>query len=303
MVAPVYFSASFGGVDLLVASLSSEDGRDIAIHSPSRGDTHTLQDRGQKLLSVNAELLFIDQPTAKADYVTRFTGFRDLVNLGEASVFTHPVLGSYRARISSLAWHLSDAEQMISASCTILAEEQPQSVFPSGAGASTSAGLDAVTAAGDAVDEKLAALSPPGLTSPIPAQAIAAAKAWSLTNELELDAAAVQAAVTTIANNIAGAIDTYNLATNISNWEVYRAFVLLAAQVKRAGDAATADTDILIDVTLGRAQPLRTLCARIYGADLAEDRSQQVAKLNRVRTPGLVPAGTVLKMPSDGASP
>jgi prophage DNA circulation protein len=300
VVAPIYFSASFGGIDLLVASLASEDGRDIAVHSLSRGDRHALQDRGRKLLSVQAELLFADQPSAKADYITRFRAFRDLVNLGEASVFTHPVLGSYLARIGAMPWHLSEAERLISVSCTILAEEEPQAVFPNGAGASSSAGLDAVTAAADAVTAKLA---PAGLTSPIPADAVAAATAWSITDAAELDAAVVTAAVTTIANNIAQAIDTYQLATDITRWELYRSFILLAFQMRRAGEAATADSSTVFDVTVGRAQPLRALCARIYGPALAEDRTQQVVKLNRIRTPGLLSAGTVLKMPSDGATP
>lgn len=295
---PHYFAASYGGIDLLIAEISTEGGRDITVHSPSRGNYHALQDRGEKHEISNATIRFVDQPSVKLGYVERFKGFRDLVRPGGTSVFTHPILGAYRAQISNMSHRLVAEDRSIEVTCTILPEEEAQQVFPVGSGVSSSVGLEAVTAAADNVTEKL---SPPGLTSPLPADAIAIASAWADTDEL--DAAAVNGAVATFAGRISGAVETFELTKDLSRWEAYRALILLGYQVRRAGEAAITTVATFIDVTIGAPQPLRAICARIYGPALAEARTEQVAKANRLRTPGLVRAGTVLKMPAEGASP
>jgi prophage DNA circulation protein len=48
---------------------------------------------------------------------------------------------------------------------------------------------------------------------------------------------------------------------------------------------------------VGTAAPLLSICAEIYGPEVAQQMADQIARANRIRTPGLVPAGTRLEVP------
>jgi hypothetical protein len=73
---------------------------------------------------------------------------------------------------------------------------------------------------------------------------------------------------------------------------------VLQYQLQRAAESVASDAERVFDLTVRAPVPLRVLCARVYGASAAEERQAQVARLNALRTPGLVPAGTTLKMPA-----
>lgn len=297
----VWFTALFGGIPILISEIETKSGRDIAVQSPSRGDQHTLQDRGRKLLDSHVTVLFIDQPGLDP-YLDRFDAFRAAALSGGAAVFSHPILGSYRARISDFDFKASADAGQVDVSCTILGEDEPQLVFPINAGVSSGAGLEAVTVAAGATDTALAALTPP-LTTPITATAIAAATTWDQTEPELLDSQTVFSAYATLLSNINTAVEVLELTTDLSRWSAYRAFIGLAFELKRAAQAVTSDAANLITVFVPTPIPMLALCARIYGAALAQDRADACTKLNRVRTPGRIPAGTTLKMPADGASP
>ena len=42
---PGYFESMFGSMSLLIASIETDDGRDIAVQSPARGSRHYLRVR------------------------------------------------------------------------------------------------------------------------------------------------------------------------------------------------------------------------------------------------------------------
>lgn len=298
MAPSVYFDASFGGIPLLIANLSSDSGRDIAIQSPARGDDHGLQDRGRRLLTTDATLLFIEQ-AGQDPYLIRFDRVRALALSGEPQIFSHPILGSYRARIGTFVFRASADELSIEVNAQILAETEPQLVFPTTGGVSGEAGLEAVTAAAAAATTKLGDV---GLTSGAPVACTTAVESWSTAGE-DLDAQDVLAQLGSLLAQIATDIEDLELATDIARWEAFRALIALDYQLRRAGEAFTASVSRVFDLVITRPEPMRAICARVYGAALAEDRAQQVTRLNRIRTPGRVPAGTRLKMPSDGARP
>lgn len=60
--ADIYFESRFGDLPLLIASIETDDGRDIAAQSPARGSRHYLQDRGAKLGRIECGVLFVDEP-------------------------------------------------------------------------------------------------------------------------------------------------------------------------------------------------------------------------------------------------
>jgi hypothetical protein len=303
-LADIYFDASYGGVDLLVASLETRGGRDIVVQSPSNGDQHTLDDRGRKHLETRVTILFIHEPGKDAP-LDRFDRLRLLVEgedgkPAQAQIFSHPILGSYRARISDFDARASADETMVEVQATVLAEDEPHTVFSAGGGVTGEAGFDVVNVASKHADTQLAAV---GLASPVPSSCLTAVTSWSSADPNTLDSNEVIADVATLTAAIAVEIDTLELAAALSRWQAYQAMMVLSFQLGEAAKTFTRAADRMFELLVTRAQPVLSICARIYGAALALDMRDQVVAINRVRRPGLVPAGTRLLMPSDGASP
>jgi hypothetical protein len=71
----------------------------------------------------------------------------------------------------------------------------------------------------------------------------------------------------------------------------------LAYSIKRAGDALTSSSDRITSLLVAEATPLLAICAEVYGAGQAEEMADKIARSNRIRTPGLVPAGSKLSIP------
>lgn len=293
-----YIAASWGGLDILVASLETTGGRDVIVQSPARGDRHVLQDRGLKVKVTKCQMRFVDQP-GKPDYLVRYDALRQASEDSTSSVFSHPILGSFRARITDFDTTANDGRS-IEVSCTIIAEEEPQVVFRTGAGVSLAAGVESVSAAAGVATATLAEL---GITlePDVAGDTTTAVTSWASLDSLDSQQVFVQAA--SLSNSIDDAIAELDLAGDLSRWQAYQSMILLRYQLGRAAEAATADVEQVFDLVVAAARPLLAICVDTYGASLAPDRASSIAKLNRVRTPGLVPAGTTLKMVSDGARP
>lgn len=295
-MADLHFEASFGGIPLLLGSIETEDGRDIAVQSPSRGDRHYLQDRGARLGKAECEILFVDQP-GLAPYLDRFLEFRALVARGEPQIFVHPLYRtSYLARAEAAPNSAEAAAQRVRCRCTFLPEDQPQPATPAGAGVAPIAGAESVAVAAAAADAALAAT---GLSSSAPSDAREFFATSS--NSPDLDPQAMITGVATLTGRINDAIAELDLASSLDRWPAYQAMVGLLAAVRLAGEAATSDFQQLITVRPDRARALLSICAETYGPDRAVEMADRVARINRVRTPNRVPAGTTLKMPAPGA--
>lgn len=292
MAPNIYFEASFGGIPLLLASISTEAGRDIVVQSPSRGDRHVLQDRGLRFGPTHCEVLFIDQP-GLAPFLDRYEQFRDLVNAGEAEVFSHPLDGSYRARGAELGIAADSGTGEVRVTCSFYPEHEPQTVFTPGAGIAPAAGLEAVTTAAELTDTALANV---GLENPIGSLCLDAVEAW--TESLDLDSQDVFLTVANLTGQISDAIAALDLATDINRWPAYQAMIGLSFQVQSAAAAVTADSARVFTLVVARDLPLRAICAEVYPIEVIEDAATKVVQINRIRNPGFVRAGTKLKMPA-----
>lgn len=288
-------AAKFGQIALLITSHSDDDGRDWVTHSPARGDQHVLQERGRRLQRTRCDIVFCDEPNG-ITFLDRFLQFREVANDPRPQLFVHPVLGSYLAVVSELQHSVSSDERCVRVSCTFLAQDPPQAVFAIGAGVTAAAGPDQVGVYAAGADAELAEL---GLASTAPAGALATVQAWAELEDPDARAIALEAA--SIAGEIDDAVETLALATDLTRWAAYRQMINLRYSVVQAASATTSETARVTEITLAAAEPLRALCARLYGASEAEERARQVQKLNGLRTPGLVPAGTSLKLPALGA--
>jgi len=276
-MADFHVQSMFGGVPIWLASIETDDGRDIAVQSPARG---------------SCEILFVSQP-GQAPYLDRFDAFRALVARGEPQIFSHPLIGSYRARAEGGTFSANSEESKIRYHCAFLPEDEPQPTAPTGAGVAPTAGVDTVKVAAAAANDQLAAT---GLSSTTPNDAIAFITALAASADADSQAAIV--GVATLTGQINTAIETLDLATHIDRWPLYQSMINLLASVQLAGQAMTSDVQQLISLRADRARPLFAICAEVYGPELAIEQADRVTRLNRVRTPNRVPAGTTLKMPA-----
>lgn len=293
------YVGAFGGVDLWITSTQSRSGRDVAVQSPSRGDRHVIQDRGLAIRRTTCELLFATMPQELEgdSYIERFQAFQRMANTGEAATFTHPLDGSYTARIESFEYNANADEDAIRATAVFIAEDEPIFVRRPGGGATTDAGEEAVAVAAAVAD---AAVVAAGVVTTAPAKTNATVAGWAA--QTKLDAASVLLEVATVSREIDAAIALTNYATSYEQWAAFKALVLLRYQLARAAETFTAESSRVFDLYVTSPEPLLAICARVYGAANAEERAAEVARGNRIRTPGLIPGGTTLKMPSQGAA-
>ena len=285
--------AKYGDLALLVTSHSDDgDGRDWVTQSPTIGDQHVLQDRGLRQRRTACELLFCDEAGAGA-YMDRFLAFRELARGTAPQLFVHPIHGAYEAVVADFSYEVSAQERCVRARCTFTALEEPQAVFSIGAGVAVAAGPEQVSVRSGDADT---ALAEQGLASTSPAACLAAVTAWAEADDP--DARTIGLECASLAAQIDETIADLELATDLTRWESYRSLINLRYSIVRAAEAVTSETSRVTEYTLAVAEPLRSLCARLYGAQDAEDRARQVQKLNGIRTPGLVRAGTTLKLPA-----
>lgn len=297
-----YFAASFGGVDMRITSIRTDGGRDVVVQSPSRGSKHYLQDRGQRFGKSECEVMFCDEPR-KAPFLARYVQFRDLVNAGEASVFTHPLDGSYIARAADMTVTLDDSG-CVKVSVSFLPEDEPDPQAPPGAGAAPTAGVEAASTAGADVKVQTSAskaLSPAGKAA-IPSivdQAIATVAKWAA--NADILSSEILGDLGQMSVMIANAIEDYQLATDVKNWSVYRSTMMFFYQTNRAAEAFSLAAPTSISVVVAKTAPLLPILAEVYGASLALDRLASVAQQNRIANPGRVFAGTIIDCPGAGA--
>lgn len=305
MASGIYYASRFGDVPMLIGSIDTERGRDVAVQSPSLGGRHSLNDRGPRLRRTSCEVLFMDQP-GKEPYLDRYDRFCALFDSDEPQLFTHPIDGTYRARAEGLTVSATAAELCVRASCVFIQEDPPVAVFPVTAGTASPSGLETVTAAADDLRETLAqletvdplftqdlALEP--IDSDIPDLAIAQVTAWNDASELDVQEVLVAAA--SFAVQIDDEIVRLDAKADITRWPAYKALVVLRFEMARAAQSFTADADAVFEVFVEEPRPLLAICVEVYGAREGRDRAPEVAKLNRLRTPARVPRGTTLKMP------
>ncbi len=287
--------ARFGDQPLLVTRFSDEGvGRDWNTLSPSRGDEHSLQERGRRQRRTRCELLFTYQPGEGPDaYLDRWLAFRALAESTAPRLFTHPTDGAYLAIVFEASMTVEAQRRCVSATCTFVAAEEPQAVFPLGAGVTPNAGPEQVGVLATTADAELAAQ---GLSSSAPAAAVATATTWSEVEEPDPRSIAIEAA--SVIAGIDNEVERLQLLADLTRWPAYRALIRLRYSVSLAAAAATSETTQALRFVVQTAEPLRAMCARLFGASEAEERARQVQKLNGLRTPGMVPAGTTLALPA-----
>jgi hypothetical protein len=288
----VYFDSSFGDVPMLITSLRTERGRDIAVHSPANGDVHTLANQGKRLKRATADILFCDQPN-QAPYDERYQAFVKLIEDGEPRIFSHPIDGSYVARGEMVDTEVDAGERSIRVTAVFLHEQNEKPVIDPAAGINPLAGVESVSVA---ADRTINVLDEFELESSVPGDIKAAVESWGEASNL--DSQEVFLGVASMTQQIDAEISRLALLEDLALWVPYREMVLLRYELVRAAEAFTSDASTLIEIFVEQPSPVMSLAAELYGAALAQQRRDDIVKINRIRTPARVPAGARLKVPA-----
>lgn len=290
MAVDAFYESSFGGVRIWCSRISTVNGRRLVVHDPSSGDEHPVQDRGLETRIATASLLFDEMEGTTDTPKQRFDRFCELVELGEPQIFTHPLRGSYLARVGRFD-HEIDEYSCISAEVEFVPEDRVPPVSVASDGTSAAAGEDSVIGAADLADVELEAI---GISTPVTSKARTAAAAWS---ELDVTARRVLVDVAQTTEEIATEIDRLQLEASLDHWRAYRAMLLLSEAIVNAGRAATSDVARVMTVRVGRAISLRAFLASVFGARDVDVRYRQALSLNDIRTPAWLEPGIELRLP------
>jgi len=281
--------ASFGGVPLDVLEISADRGRVLDIsETPHRDGATSIQDLGGKTRIDRLRLIFCrlkgELRNEYWDRYKRVVGYKDQ---GEPQVFVHPLQGQYLARI--MDWQESasaEPRSCVMVDCTLVEEVFGSQVYEPGAGAPPLAGLADVQQACNL----MASYEP--ATADLAGEIKDTVTGW--TSEGQVFARDLNLSLAKLQRKLDDAIDQYELATDIKRWPTYRAIQNVRATVTRAAIVVRSTTPRQITFTTAAPLPLRLIAVKLYGAKQAQVRYEELLRLNKVRNPMRVPAGTVL---------
>lgn len=289
---PEFIPITWGGIRVWATSIDTEGGRNVIVHDLTQGDEHPTHDTGQNAKRTRMSILFDDFPGETEEPTVRARRFQLAVNTGAEAVLTHPLFGSYQAKVGQCSMKI-DEHGVISGDVEFIPTEAVRAVSPAGAGAPGVAGEASVNAA---ADEHNAAMDRVSLLLDLEdSPAVTASAAVATWNEGEtVPTRQIIADTADISNSLARMIDEQGLEDDLALFDVYRATIMLGEAVRSAAIAATSETPAVFVMRVTTPVSLLPLCARTYGGAEAEDRERQVRELNDIRTPGWFGPGELL---------
>ena len=278
--------ARFGDVALGITSLDHEGGQDWATSSPTSGDRHTLQPRGLRQRRTPCRLAFVGP-----DFEARWRAFDELADSDQARLFVHPLRGSYLAVVEDWRYSVSEVGDFVEGSCTFIEYAPPLPPSPVAASSSAAAGAAGVRIA---ADNAIAAATAAGTTFEEAEQASANAEEWSSSDGLS--AREVQA---TLDATLARIDDRLNALkpSNSAEWQLFKSMLRVRYQLQQSAAAVLAEGESVTEFLVETGTPLIAIAVRLFGGADARQRAEDLRRLNNLRTPGMVPAGTRLKVP------
>jgi prophage DNA circulation protein len=274
--------ATWGDLQLDVLNTDDSFGRDLVPFSYPNVDGATHRDMGARAWRTNLTLVFL-----APNVIARAKAFVAQANEGVPYTFTHPVWGSFEARVEDGSISVT-AEQrdFISMDISLVEEAATASFDVISTTTDKRANVDAAAA------EVNSALSDAGLTSTVGDDAVAQADLWEA--DEDLTQRTINLEFNEIANSIASDIETLGLASDITYSPSYDAMMALQQAMREYAEFLIATAPQLTTYTLIVRMPLLMVCQSLYGGELALDRFFDALDLNALDDPGMIPAGTVL---------
>lgn len=272
---------SFRGVAFAFQSLDDEVTRRLVEHKFPYRSGSEFEDLGAEARVTRIRAVFMGP-----EYESDLGALLKVVDAGTAGRFVHPILGSWQARVRrSPVQHTHERYSMASVDLEVVedgADAEIPDLF------SISALEVEVEAACLEVEEVNTSLIDDVI------DAVNEARAFVATVQSYVDRAT--ALVNGVRKKIESAIRTVRAIADVSNWPITRSLKKLVRSVTRLGERVRQLQPSVILKTLPTAMPLSVLAHSLFGDGVT--RVDEILRMNRLRNPFLVPAGTQLKVPS-----
>lgn len=295
----ILFDASFAGFPIHVLSTSDDMGRALARHTYPHRNGAAIEDMGAEPHIARCRLKFFGP-----DHDEAFRVFHDLAHSVEPEVFTHPLYGSYSAKVGEFhAEAHAEQRDCIMVDCTFEEDTLEPAVFEVGAGSPTLAGAEDVQAS---ADEWLVIVEPEDGTIidvdgvELGNDAVATSEAWSTDASKTLRDVTHEMAA--LSARIDDTQERLHTASDISQYPAMIALTKLRGSLVKAAAAFSQRSPRIFKVTVAVSAPLLVVAAQIYqSANEAGERAKQLIELNDIRNPARIEAGTELRCQSPAA--
>lgn len=279
------FDASFGGVPLQIVSWSEDLSWDIVQWRPARGRGAQMQARGKNPRQYTLAVVL----TGTADEVT---AGRDTLNAladtGAARNFVHPVDGPIVCRLVEFSSEVTASE--VTYRMTLVEDTN----FAAKLETQDRTSLQDVTAAGDAYDATVPLVLDADGTLPDASSAVTAAQSWNTSTPTREE---IEADMGPVREEHAAARESLRSASSLEAYQALIALNDLAGTLQRYAFNVARAANRVTSLQLDSPVPLMVLLAEFYGADAAYRVKDTVVKLNSIKDPLRLAAGTVIKLP------
>jgi prophage DNA circulation protein len=281
------FASSYAGQPLHLLDTDDDLSRNLARHRYPRKDGANTEDLGQGARETACTIVWTGP-----GHLQRLAAFVRLVQRARPESFVHPLTGSYIARVQDLRFVARASERdWVVMTATFVEHSTDIAVLDPVQSGNVSAGLEEVQVAGAALDAAVAEFLA-GQETDAASSALATVQRWH--DEADLAATRIALELGSLSSRINTEMARLELATNPNAYPVYEAFLNLHRSASRAADAAIARTPELVEHVVTVGAPLLAICQGLYGGEAAVEAFERVLKLNELRRPAFVPAGTRL---------
>lgn len=293
--------ASWGGLELDVVSTQDAGPRTVAIHRAVHRDGGRVEDLGGEPRQTRCRIIFFRR-APDDDPLQRFADFESLKRLGESQTFTHPITGSYEAKVSEFTFTAeAEPRDAIFVECTFVEDSEEPAVFDIGAGAPFQSSVEAVTVAANQLDATSAELGA-DVDGELGPDSIEAVTRWQ---DLEDPSALrdVNMELVALRDRIEGEMFRLELASEPGSYPLIRDLNSLSYNLRKAAEVFTERAPRLVEYRLNTPTNLMAFCQARFGAAEALDRYEEVRRLNAIPNPARIEAGAVIVTQSPNTRP
>lgn len=290
----ILFDASFGGMPLQVLSTSDDMNRALVRHRYPHRNGAKIQDQGSDQRIARCRIMFFGET-----HDSEFQRFHGLVHQVEPQIFTHPLYGSFLAKVGDLhAESSAETRDCIMVDAVFEEDTLEPAVFEVGAGSPVMAGSEEVEVTTAELDQ---AFADTGLEDDthLSADAFSIAQAWA--TDASKTTRDVANELTALTDRIEAANEFYGVATDLDRYPLMKALTNLRGSLVRASKVFAQRSPRILNITVAVAAPLLIVARDIYGAAQAQTRYDQLLELNDIRNPARIEAGTPLRAQSPAA--
>lgn len=285
------FEASLGDYLFEVVSIRTDFSRRLDVYTPERGDGADSFDRGRVVRRDQLEIVFTGTAEGVADLLG---GLRELYDTGGVRVFTHPVDGSWPARLGSL--NISISSGAVTGSVEIVETTTPLADADNVTDPDFEFTVQDLAVEADLADQALIAVG----EEPVATTTVSEAFGWTE----ETSSASRETLIEQSRSVLLDIRSRYRaLPACAENLAAVHGLTRVQGGLQRLSDTLGQGGWQLRDVTVGSTGRLRDVIAGLYGPEAVEsgvvdDVLAQVAAVNGLRDIASLSSGLLLQVPT-----